>query len=151
MPITGDYAALEEQIKRLHKLQQYSCAADIAQRANDQLTADELAIFDSRVDPATGAAWDANLDGSQGDQTATGAGRGSIRFEARGYRVRLKFADHLRWNLSWRRGQGRGGAHKQNFIPSMSKLPPAMLATLCRVAREVLEEYTGLQFKGDPA
>lgn len=148
MPITGDYAALEEQIGKLDKLSQYSCANDIAKRATDELKTDLLSYFDGRVDPATDARWDDNLDGTQGDQVNGGDGRSSIHFAANGHRVRLKFADHLRWNLSWKKGQGRGGQHKQNFIPSMSKLPPNMLVTLCRIARDVLEEYTGLKFEG---
>ena len=148
MPITGDWGKVERWIQQLPKLAQQQFADDVATRANDNLTADEKRIFDSRVDPATGAGWDDNLDGTPGDQTLTGAGRASIHFEARPRaRVRLAFADHLKWNLSWRKGQGRGGSHKQNFIPSMGKLPPAMLATLMRAAKEVAAEY-GFDFGG---
>ena len=147
MAVTGEWGKLEEMIKTLDKLAQHQAARDIAARANDRLTALELNWFDSHTDPATGRAWDANLDGTPGDQTATGAGRGTIHFRAIENRVRLEFGEHLRWNLSWRRGQGHGGQHKQNFIPSMAKLPPAMLALLMRVSREVLEDY-GLSFEG---
>ena len=151
MPITGDWAVIERMIQGLHRLSAQACAQDVAEKAQGPLMAEELRFFDARIDPATGATWDANLDGSPGDQVATGSGRSSLRFVARpGARVRLTFADHLRWNLSWRKGQGHGTGHKQNFIPSMSKLPPAMLDILRRVALEVLSEYTGMEFGGTP-
>ena len=147
MPITGAFDALQQQIKRLNKLAQAQAATDIAERANAAIDSAELAIFDSRTDPATGAAWDDNLDGTPGDQVKTGAGRQSIRFQAIGPRLRLKFADHLKWNISWRGGQGHGGGHKQNFIPSMGKLPPTMRAALMNAARAVFAEY-GFDFGG---
>lgn len=143
--ITGEWAKLETLIKGLGRLKAHEAAKEVARRANDDLTADLLKTYDQRTDPY-GGPWDNHLDGSPGTLVESGDGRKSVEFVAIDHKVRLKFVDYLKYHLRWRKRHG--GGEKQMFIPSMSKLPSSMFKTLERHARQVLEEYTGLDFGG---